>query len=1475
MQIIVDAGSRRLSLGPTPPVRGETIPGTLTFMNGGVPFRLPAGTAIQIGVKSWNDPSDVLLAYTTATRPEPDGAPYTFSLSLNTSEMLAKFTAGVTRYDCSIEVKWEVSAGSGTFKKTQRHKYSVDADTVRDTDANPSTMLSRNDFLVTNGTGLLVNVAAGYAANGAFVAAQASLAITNATNYIEVTAAGVASVNTTAFSAGSYPLATVVASAGAITSNTDLRAWITPKPATGGVTSITGTANEITVTGTTTPTLSLPSALTFTAKTITGGTFSAPTLTTPTIGDGAEAAPSLSFTSDTNTGVYRPAADTVGIVGGGNDVVRLTGIASATDYLEVKNGIGVGSPLHVLAEGASTNIGMHLQPKGSGLLTISDGTDFNKGIRFRSSSSAASAITLLDAVSTAGRVITLPDATGTLALVSGNLGTPSALVGTNITGTASGLTAGNATLAATVTVANEATDTTCFPLFATAATGSLAALSNAGLTFNSATGLLSATGLRADTASDNAVTGVSSADGTGVVGQTVSGVAFSASASGSGGAFSGYSFSGKLLSLSGNAGENFVVANTGQLTLGGFGPSGIIVLNGSTSGSATITVSATGVLALPTGTTATNMTLTTPALGTPSAIVLTNASGTASGLTAGNATLAATVTVANEATDTTCFPLFATAATGSLAALSNADLTFNSATGLLSATGLAGAFNGTVGATTPDTVAGTTGTFDSTVTVGANGTAGTLNVKNSGGTTTASVDSDGIASFASVITSSLNVTSGVNGTTQIEGTGTLTMWTDTGSGLKWLKLDSTADSVKLYNSAGGYADPPTITFTSADGSASFASGVCTINGSGYAGAGSGLTALNASNISSGTLADARLSANVPLKDAANTFTAAQANSTAGAASLPAMKFSGVPFAGTGTTSFPLVYINDANATASTTLNTAGTYFGVNGDGTQDLMDLMKDGVSACKVNYLGTITLASATSGGISFGGSVLRRGAQIAGAGIYTSAPFYVDGSFFIGAGNGASVRMVQSGNGILTITEDDGSGMTRVNLGGATSSFPALQVTTGTQTITAGLADGTAGGAFVASGTLAVTGATTLSGVTNNSANSTGVTTASSAVFNANSLTTGTGIYLASSTLTSGKAMDIQVSGTAAAASQTALNVATAGANGTSGITSKGAVISNTHTGTTSTNTALELTASGGTTNVALNATAGHVLVPDGSYAYNTSVSPSIGRSAVAANSTSQAGILLGDNTVSILTNSIRGFTMSGYGAFGNGALISGIGTSALTFYNTVISTSSLQAGEDKTSTPNTGTVRGGSGSGTNIAGGVLHIQGGASTGSAAGGSILLRTTPAGGAGSSANAAVTALTIDSTQAATFAGTLAVTGATTLTGNLTSNGAYISTPQALSGNGAVAAVNLTTEITTIANTGTANTTTTLAAGTNGQKKVISFITDGGFDAVITVTNPAWGGAGTITMNDALDNIELRYLNSVWQVFINNGCTLA
>ena len=98
----------------------------------------------------------------------------------------------------------------------------------------------------------------------------------------------------------------------------------------------------------------------------------------------------------------------------GNQILGFSTTASAVDYLVVKNGIGAGVPPHFYADGSSTNIGIHIQPKGTGLVTISDGTDFNKGIRFRSGSSASSAVTLIDAVSTAGRVITLPDATDTL-----------------------------------------------------------------------------------------------------------------------------------------------------------------------------------------------------------------------------------------------------------------------------------------------------------------------------------------------------------------------------------------------------------------------------------------------------------------------------------------------------------------------------------------------------------------------------------------------------------------------------------------------------------------------------------------------------------------------------------------------------------------------------------------------------------------------------------------------------------------------------------------------------------------------------------------------------------------------------------------------------------------------------------------------------------------------------------------------------
>ena len=62
----------------------------------------------------------------------------------------------------------------------------------------------------------------------------------------------------------------------------------------------------------------------------------------------------------------------------------------------------------------------------------------------------------------------------------------------------------------------------------------------------------------------------------------------------------------------------------------------------------------------------------------------------AGSLSAGSA---AQVSVANEGSDTTCFPLFSTGATGNLQIKSNANLTFNSSTGALSATSLSGSIN--------------------------------------------------------------------------------------------------------------------------------------------------------------------------------------------------------------------------------------------------------------------------------------------------------------------------------------------------------------------------------------------------------------------------------------------------------------------------------------------------------------------------------------------------------------------------------------------------------------------------------------------------------------------------------------------------------------------------------------------------------------------------------------------------------------
>ena len=124
----------------------------------------------------------------------------------------------------------------------------------------------------------------------------------------------------------------------------------------------------------------------------------------------------------------------------------------------------------------------------------------------------------------------------------------------------------------------------------------------------------------------------------------------------------------------------------------------------------------------------------------------------AAGAITGTASTATNVTVADESSDTTCFPTFVTAATGNLPPKTGSNLSFNSSTGQLTATSFAGDGSGlsgiSVGITTEAlTTAGATvtldlskddhkitksGTYTITCTGGAEASAHTLRIVNSG-----------------------------------------------------------------------------------------------------------------------------------------------------------------------------------------------------------------------------------------------------------------------------------------------------------------------------------------------------------------------------------------------------------------------------------------------------------------------------------------------------------------------------------------------------------------------------------------------------------------------------------------------------------------------------------------------------------------------------------------------------------------------
>jgi hypothetical protein len=268
---------------------------------------------------------------------------------------------------------------------------------------------------------------------------------------------------------------------------------------------------------------------------------------------------------------------------------------------------------------------------------------------------------------------------------------------------------GSLTGAISPTIADESSDTTCFPLFSTAATGNLAPKSGSNLTFNSSTGLLTAT-LFAGALTGN-VTGTASIATTVTVSDNESTneanvILFAAGAAGSGnlgveadgnmtynpstGIITATGFAG---ALTGNVTGTASIATTVTVSDNeSTNESNVILFAAGAAGSGNLGVEADG-----------NMTYN-PSTGK---ITATGFVGALTGAVTGNADTATTstnVTVADESSDTTCFPLFATAATGDLPPKSGTNLTFNSSSGVLTATGFVGALTGTASIATAVTV---------------------------------------------------------------------------------------------------------------------------------------------------------------------------------------------------------------------------------------------------------------------------------------------------------------------------------------------------------------------------------------------------------------------------------------------------------------------------------------------------------------------------------------------------------------------------------------------------------------------------------------------------------------------------------------------------------------------------------------------------------------------------------------------------
>jgi hypothetical protein len=242
-----------------------------------------------------------------------------------------------------------------------------------------------------------------------------------------------------------------------------------------------------------------------------------------------------------------------------------------------------------------------------------------------------------------------------------------------------------ATDATSITVsANDSTNETVYPLFVDGATGSQGAETDTGLTYNPSSGLLTST-LFAGALTGN-VTGNASGTAATVTGGTQAAITSAANLVTIGTVTSGTLSTGTVLA-------------------------GVTVTMGSDAEGDIYYRNASGVL-------------TRLAASTDGHVLTATGAGSAPAWEAATGGIPTVITVADESTDEICFPLFVTAATGNLGPKSGSNLTFNSSTGVLTATGFAGPLTGNVtGDASGNAATATLATDATSITVSANNTA--------------------------------------------------------------------------------------------------------------------------------------------------------------------------------------------------------------------------------------------------------------------------------------------------------------------------------------------------------------------------------------------------------------------------------------------------------------------------------------------------------------------------------------------------------------------------------------------------------------------------------------------------------------------------------------------------------------------------------------------------------------------------------